>query len=95
MSDVDYWKIIMFCTLQALKMIHNIRDAFNELLEQNQWMDKDTKEVAKEKVFKCLSQFLTNDKSWSSNIAVSQKCISSNNWWKNVVYSLMLTGLYH
>ena len=53
----------MFCTLQALKMIHNIRDAFNELLEQNQWMDKDTKEVAKEKVFKCLSQFLTNDKS--------------------------------
>ncbi|XP_063410745.1 neprilysin-1-like [Mytilus trossulus] len=33
----------------ALKMIHNIRDAFNELLEQNQWMDKDTKEVAKEK----------------------------------------------
>jgi predicted metalloendopeptidase len=36
--------------LQALKMIHNIRDAFNELLEANKWMDADTKSVAKEKV---------------------------------------------
>ena len=31
-------------------MIHNIRDAFNELLEANKWMDDDTKSVAKEKV---------------------------------------------
>ena len=31
-------------------MIHNIRDAFNELLETNKWMDDDTKSVAKEKV---------------------------------------------
>lgn len=33
----------------ALKMIHNIRDAFNELLETNKWMDADTKSVAKQK----------------------------------------------
>ncbi|XP_074604806.1 neprilysin-1-like isoform X2 [Brevipalpus obovatus] len=33
----------------ALKMIHKIREAFNELLEQNEWMDEETKRVAKEK----------------------------------------------
>ena len=31
-------------------MIHNIRDAFNELLDKNVWMDAKTKAVAKEKV---------------------------------------------
>ena len=31
-------------------MIHNIRDAFNEILEESVWMDKETKAVAKEKV---------------------------------------------
>ncbi|XP_076315329.1 neprilysin-1-like isoform X2 [Tachypleus tridentatus] len=33
----------------ALEMIHNIRDAFNELLEENEWMDDGTRQVAKEK----------------------------------------------
>ncbi|CAL1540751.1 unnamed protein product [Lymnaea stagnalis] len=33
----------------ALEMIHNIREAFNELLEENEWMDTKTKEFAKEK----------------------------------------------
>jgi len=33
----------------ALEMIHNIRDAFNELLNLNDWMDDETREVAKEK----------------------------------------------
>ncbi|RWS29487.1 neprilysin-2-like protein, partial [Leptotrombidium deliense] len=33
----------------ALEMIHNIRDAFNELLDENEWMDEDTKTVAKQK----------------------------------------------
>lgn len=36
--------------LQAVEMIHNIREAFNELLEENEWMDDQTKSVAKEKV---------------------------------------------
>ena len=30
-------------------MIHTIREAFNELLEENHWMDDETKAVAKEK----------------------------------------------
>ncbi|XP_022248558.1 membrane metallo-endopeptidase-like 1 [Limulus polyphemus] len=33
----------------ALEMIHNIRDAFNELLEENEWMDDATRAVAKAK----------------------------------------------
>ncbi|KAI1296489.1 Neprilysin-2 [Halotydeus destructor] len=33
----------------ALEMIHNIRSAFNELLEENDWMDEDTKKVARQK----------------------------------------------
>lgn len=34
---------------QALEMIQNIRTAFNEILDENQWMDLATKEVAKQK----------------------------------------------
>lgn len=30
-------------------MIHTIREAFNELLTENQWMDDETRAVAKEK----------------------------------------------
>ncbi|XP_063233227.1 neprilysin-1 [Bacillus rossius redtenbacheri] len=33
----------------ALEMIHTIRQAFNELLVENHWMDDDTRAVAKEK----------------------------------------------
>lgn len=33
----------------ALEMIHSIREAFNELLDENDWMDADTRAVAKEK----------------------------------------------
>lgn len=33
-------------------MIHTIREAFNELLEENHWMDVETKAVAKEKANK-------------------------------------------
>lgn len=33
----------------ALKMIHSIRQAFNELLDENDWMDDETRAVAKEK----------------------------------------------
>lgn len=31
-------------------MILNIREAFNELLEENAWMDKETRQVARAKV---------------------------------------------
>ena len=30
-------------------MIHNIRQAFNEILDENDWMDEETKIAAKEK----------------------------------------------
>lgn len=33
----------------ALEMIHSIREAFNELLDENDWMDAETRDVAKEK----------------------------------------------
>ena len=33
----------------ALEMIHSIRAAFNELLEENEWMDIETRLVAKDK----------------------------------------------
>lgn len=33
----------------ALEMIHSIREAFNELLDENDWMDDETRAVAKEK----------------------------------------------
>lgn len=33
----------------ALEMIHEIRDAFNDLLEENQWMDAETRLVAEDK----------------------------------------------
>jgi predicted metalloendopeptidase len=33
----------------ALEMIHTIREAFNELLADNDWMDDETRAVAKEK----------------------------------------------
>ncbi|XP_057662985.1 neprilysin-1-like [Diorhabda carinulata] len=33
----------------ALEMIHTIREAFNELLEENHWMDDETRKVAKQK----------------------------------------------
>lgn len=34
---------------KALEMIHSIREAFNELLDENDWMDAETRGVAKEK----------------------------------------------
>lgn len=33
----------------ALEMIHTIREAFNELLAENHWMDDETRAVAKQK----------------------------------------------
>ncbi|KAF2352626.1 Peptidase M13 N-terminal domain [Trinorchestia longiramus] len=33
----------------ALEMIHTLRDAFSELLEENEWMDDETRAVAREK----------------------------------------------
>lgn len=40
----------VFFSLQAMEMIRDIREAFNELLDENVWMDEATKSVAREKV---------------------------------------------
>ena len=37
-------------TLQANEMIGNIRNAFNELINDLDWMDEETKNLAREKV---------------------------------------------
>ena len=36
---------------QALEMIVELKKAFNELLENLEWMDQHTKDVAREKVY--------------------------------------------
>ena len=41
---------LVYLFIKALEMIHNIREAFSELLEEVPWMDDNTREVAREKV---------------------------------------------
>jgi predicted metalloendopeptidase len=55
----------------ALEMIHTIREAFNELLAENDWMDNETRAVAKEKADQMnerigYPELLTNPKELSS-----------------------------
>ena len=46
-----YLQLIQFTiTLQANEMIGNIRNAFNELINDLDWMDEETKKLAREKV---------------------------------------------
>lgn len=41
---------MILLSLQALVMIHDIRDAFNTMLNEVNWLDEPTRKVAKEKV---------------------------------------------
>jgi len=50
----------------ALEMIHDIREAFNELLEENDWMDTETRKVAEDKANSMTErigypEYITND----------------------------------
>ena len=50
----------------ALEMIHDIRDAFNDLLEENAWMDTETRLVAEDKANSMTErigypEYITND----------------------------------
>jgi membrane metallo-endopeptidase-like protein 1 len=65
----------------AQEMIGNIREAFIELLEENHWMDVETRKVAKEKAMKINERigypdFLTSNqelnKEYQNVIKVSQ-----------------------
>ena len=49
-SNINLVMVKIHLLFQALEMIHNIRDAFNEILEESDWMDEETKVVAKQKV---------------------------------------------
>ena len=47
-------------------MIHDIREAFNELLEENEWMDTETRHVAEDKANSMTErigypEYITND----------------------------------
>ena len=47
-------------------MIHDIREAFNELLEENDWMDPETRKVAEDKANSMTErigypEYITND----------------------------------
>ena len=47
-------------------MIHDIRDAFNDLLEENDWMDMETRLVAEDKANSMTErigypEYITND----------------------------------
>lgn len=41
--------IFLYWQESALEMIHSIREAFNDLLNENAWMDDETRAVAKDK----------------------------------------------
>ena len=43
-------------------MIHDIRDAFNDLLEENDWMDMETRLVAEDKANRWISDRNRNTK---------------------------------
>ena len=50
----------------ALEMIHDIREAFNDLLEENEWMDTETRHVAEDKANSMTErigypEYITND----------------------------------
>ena len=47
-------------------MIHDIREAFNDLLEENEWMDTETRHVAEDKANSMTErigypEYITND----------------------------------
>lgn len=66
----------------ALEMIHTIREAFNELLAENDWMDNETRAVAKEKADQMnerigYPELLTNPKELSSEYTMVSLIIST------------------
>lgn len=68
----------------ALEMIHTIREAFNELLAENDWMDNETRAVAKEKADQMnerigYPELLTNPKELSSEYIMVSLIISPRN----------------
>ena len=42
--------MFVFCSCKAKEMVDNIRKSFDELLQENEWMDEHTRGLAEEKV---------------------------------------------
>lgn len=55
-SSGNQHAFLLSFSIKALEMIHDIREAFNDLLEENSWMDDETRSVARQKVTFCLLQ---------------------------------------
>jgi membrane metallo-endopeptidase-like protein 1 len=63
----------------ALEMIHTIREAFNELLAENDWMDDETRDVAKQKADAMnerigYPELLTNPEDLSKEYKMVRRC---------------------
>ncbi|XP_060577796.1 neprilysin-like isoform X2 [Ruditapes philippinarum] len=75
----------------ALDMIGNIRDAFNELLDELDWMDEPTKELAREKA-KAMREWI----GYPDDVIIEEKVnelyenatIDKNEYFKNVLNNL-------
>ena len=65
-------------------MIHNIRDAFNKLLEEIDWMDDKTRDVARQKAAAITEkigypEYIVND----TAINLDYEGVRTNQWYKN------------
>ncbi|XP_078042097.1 neprilysin-1 isoform X2 [Augochlora pura] len=81
----------------ALKMIHTIREAFNELLAENHWMDEDSRTVAKSKADSMIErigypEFLKNPVELSEEYLMLN--VSENHFLENVMAALKYEA-YH
>ena len=48
-DNPEYRSIFTLLQETALEMIHTLREAYSVLLEENEWMDDETRSVAREK----------------------------------------------
>ncbi|CAB3370699.1 Hypothetical predicted protein [Cloeon dipterum] len=81
----------------ALEMIHTIREAFNELLAENDWMDNETRAVAKEKADQMnerigYPELLTDPKELSNEYIMLN--ISENEFLENI-FNVLRYDAYH
>ena len=80
---------------QALEMIHNLRQAFNDLLAENEWMDNETRAVAREKANSIKERigypdFLTDPELLDKKIEMVSCRISVNNLWAYGLFNSIL-----
>ncbi|XP_059475395.1 neprilysin-1-like [Neocloeon triangulifer] len=81
----------------ALEMIHTIREAFNELLAENDWMDNETRAVAKEKADQMnerigYPELLTDPKELSNEYAMLN--ITEHEFLENI-FGVLRYDAYH